>query len=186
MKDKMPEAEVSLRLAAWLISEGHVEGEVQIAIDGAQVKTLDVVHFPIARFLKKIGATPLELTEAWTGRYAYGPCTLSIVSKSGVGDVVAKMVGGGRLRVESKKGTLTRSNSSSEYPLIREALGQLLTTEHVEPGDVMAVAVPHSDKFQELAARWRSAPLVAKAGLKILTVSTDGSVHGLPQIAPQS
>ena len=36
---KMPEAEVSLRLAFYLIERGLVTSDVHVAIDGAQVKT---------------------------------------------------------------------------------------------------------------------------------------------------
>lgn len=38
-KDKMPEAEVTLRLAMAIIEEGHTDSSVVAAIDGAQVKT---------------------------------------------------------------------------------------------------------------------------------------------------
>ena len=98
----------------------------------------------------------------------------------GQGDVVARLSTGRTLRVECKKGPLSRSKSSQEYPLLREAIGQLMTVERVEPTDILAVAVPDSPKFNELASRWRNAPLIRRLGLQILTVSRDkGAVSGL-------
>ena len=54
-KDKMPEAEVTLRLAMAIIEEGHTDSLVVAAIDGAQVKTGVTVHFPIVEFLNELG-----------------------------------------------------------------------------------------------------------------------------------
>jgi len=95
---------------------------------------------------------------------------------------VAKLRSGRTLRVECKKGSLERTKSSAEYPLLREAIGQLLTIEQVNDDDMLAVAVPESPKFQELATRWREAPLIKKLGIKILTVGQDGSVDGLGEV----
>ncbi len=52
---KMPEAEVTLRLAISLIENNHVVSDVVAAIDGAQVKTGNKVHFPITEFLNSNG-----------------------------------------------------------------------------------------------------------------------------------
>ena len=93
--------------------------------------------------------------------------------------VVAEVKSGHMLRVECKKGTLRRSKSSAEYPLLREALGQLVTIDSVGENDILAVAVPKSEKFESLARRWREAPLIKKFGIQILTVARDGSVTGL-------
>ena len=72
-----------------------------------------------------------------------------------------------------------RSVSSQEYSLLREALGQLLTIKEVNETDILAVAVPSSPKFEELAARWRSAPLIERFRVRILTVSRNNDVTGL-------
>jgi len=53
--------------------------------------------------------------------------------------------------VESKKGPLIRSKSLQDYPLIREAIGQLMTVEHADSLDLLAVAVPSYEKFNALA-----------------------------------
>ena len=177
----MPEAEVSLRLAFWLLERGYAVERVEVAIDGAQVRIGANVHFDLSGFLAERDCRKLSSTGAWQCEYALASdCGIvRIHSNPGRGDVVAKLRSGHTLRVECKKGPLSRSNSSQEYPLIREALGQLLTVAEVGEKDILAVAVPHSAKFEELAVRWRSAPLIKRFGIHILTVDRTGNVFGL-------
>jgi hypothetical protein len=179
--EKMGEAEVSLRLAFYLVGNDLVTSEVSVAIDGAQVKTQDLVGFPIAEFLKGAGCERGVASDAWQGSYSSGADKgrIRIHSSPGQGDFVAKLRSGHTLRVESKKGPLTRSKSSQEYPLMREALGQLLTIGSVNEDDILAIAVPKSPKFDELAARWRAAPLIRRFGIRLLTVDRDNQVEGL-------
>jgi len=177
---RTPEGEVSLRLASWLICNDLVAGPVEVAIDGAQVQTAGVVHFDLPAFLVSCGWVKAGTGAAWQCVYSHPDrqIGLRIHSNPGKGDVVAPLRAGGILRVECKKGPLLRSNNSQEYPLLREALGQLLTIDEVQPTDVLAVAVPHSAKFVELAARWRRAPLIRRFGIRILTVDQTGGVTG--------
>lgn len=65
----MAEAEVSLRLASWLIAQGLVKGVVEVAIDGAQVRTGDKVHFDLAGFLLRCGWVKQSSGAAWQGTY---------------------------------------------------------------------------------------------------------------------
>lgn len=179
--EMMPEAEVSLRLALYLITNDLTTSPVQIAIDGAQVRTNLQIHFDILPFLQKANYLPTADDGDWRGRFQHTASGRELVihSQSGCGDVVAKLNNGKTLRVESKKGTLTSSRSSQEYALIHEALGQILTMAEVATDDILAVAVPHSIKFVKLARRWREAPLVKKAGIQILTVGIGNQVDGL-------
>lgn len=179
--EKMPEAEVSLRLAFFLISNELTSEDVEVAIDGAQVKTAEKVHFPINEFLMSTGWQKNEPFDSWQGNYSNPDFNqkIRIHSIHGKGDVVANLSSGERLIVESKKGPLIKTKSSREYPLLREALGQILTVDEVADNDLFAVAVPNSPKFQELAVRWRKSPLVKKCGILILTVGRNGSVEGL-------
>lgn len=178
--DRMPEAEVSFRLGHFLADQGLAAGRISIAIDGAQVRVGDRTIFPVREFLISLGWQP-KTPEGWKGDYRseLGDHLMTVHSAPGRGDVVADLVSGRVLRVECKKGPLGRSKSSLEYPLIREALGQLITVEHVSKSDLLAVGVPSSAKFNELARRWREAPLIRRFGIQILTVSRDGSVDGL-------
>lgn len=181
---RMPEAEVSLRLAFWLFARDLVDGAVEVAIDGAQVRTGTVLHFDLPGFMVECGWSKEGGTPGWQCGYrAKSHGRLQIHSTPGKGDVVARLRSGHTLRVECKKGPLLPSKSSQEYPLIREALGQLLTVQEVRPDDILAVAVPHSPKFVDLAARWREAPLIKRFGIQILTVDRGGEVSGLVQLA---
>ena len=92
----------------------------------------------------------------------------------------AKLKSGKIIRAESKKGPLGRSKSSQEYPLIREALGQIITINEVGESDLLAVVVPSSTKFEELALRWREAPFIKRCGILILTINRYNEVKGFP------
>lgn len=182
----MPEAEVSLRLAFALIERGLVPsgGAIEVAIDGAQVKTCATTHFAPEEFMRTIygcGWSKNHSGDRWQGTYSHPQFdqTIKIHSTSGCADVVAHLTSGQRLRVESKKGPVVGSRNAAEYSLLREALGQVLTMADVSEGDVLAVAVPHSEKFEKLAERWREAPLVQKIGVLIFTIS-EKQVFGLP------
>ncbi len=180
-KDKMPEAEVTLRLAMAIIEHGHTDSSVVAAIDGAQVKTGVTVHFPIVEFLNERGWFGNDQTDRWQCSYKNEKYSQEIVvhSSSGEGDLVAQLKNGRTLRVESKKGPLSRSKSSQEYPLIREAIGQLMTIEKADPNDILAVVVPHSEKFDSLATQWRERPLLKNAGIHIITIDRTNKVRGL-------
>ena len=180
-KEKMPEAEVSIHLAHFLITKGLVIGDVRVAIDGAQVQTKNTVHFPLIEFMNALGWKRNVGTSTWQAAYRHEKFTESIVvhSSPGEGDVQATLTDGSTLLVEAKKGTLARSKSSQEYPLMREAIGQLMTLSEIPERALLAIAVPHSEKFAELASRWRKAPLIVRAGIRILTVDVDGNVDGL-------
>jgi hypothetical protein len=180
MTSNMPEAEVSIRLASWLIDKAFIESCVDVAIDGAQVRLKDKIHFDLRGFLRGYGWIGDGEASVWQCGYRRGggSVQLRVHSNPGKGDVIARLRSGGIFRAECKKGPLSRSRSSQEYPLLREALGQLLTLEEIGDRDVLAVAVPHGERFVELAARWRQAPLERRLGIQILTVCSDGNVSG--------
>lgn len=178
--NRMPEAEVSLRLAIHLILSGLVKSNVEVALDGAQVKTGHSQHFDVIGFLRSLGWTSEVDSVRWQGKYrnASNAHRIVIHSQSGRGDVTATLATGEPLVVEAKKGTICSCKSSSEYPLLREAMGQLLTLEIVPDNAVLAVAVPHGERFVKLAARWRESPLVKRSGIRLLTVAQTGEVCG--------
>ena len=66
-----------------------------------------------------------------------------------------------------------------EYPLLREALGQLLTGEEVGEDDVLVAAVPKAATFSRLAGEWGHRPLMQRVGIRIVLVGRDGAVEGL-------
>lgn len=179
-EDRMPEAEVALRLAFYLLAYPGSSEVADVAIDGAQVKVGERVVFSVEEFLRVEGFQQVERQrpEDWRGSYVRGSHRLNIHSRSGVGDVVGR-VGLSQVRAECKKGPLIRKKGSPEYPLLHEVLGQLLTVQHVEEGDILVAAVPYTDRFRRLASEWQSRPLVARSGIRIVLVGRSGIVEGL-------
>lgn len=179
----MTEAEVVLVLTDFLLTRDLVENRtITLAIDGAQVTVAGTEIFPVRDYLRGRDWVPL-FDSGWRGswtRHRRGETeSLTIHSKSGEGDLVAGLRNGRRLRVEAKGGPIARDRSSSEYRKLREALGQCLTTERIGDADLLAVAVPDSQRFRELAERWRRAPLVARTQIQIVLASPEGGIDGL-------
>jgi hypothetical protein len=178
-EDRMPEAEVALRLAFWLLEHPQGEDSVEVAIDGAQVSTGGQQVFALRDFLlasgwEQVSADP----ERWQGTYRLDEKRLGVHSRPGVGDVVGT-VGGKTIRAECKKGPLIFKTGGPEYPLLREALAQLLTVEEVGEEDVLVAAVPKAARFPSLAEVWGSRPLMRRVDIRIALVGRDGTVDGL-------
>ena len=179
-RNRMAEAEVSLRFAFYLLALPGSDGLAEVAIDGAQVKVGKHQVFPIVDFLRDMGWETAEQIGGrdWQGRYVKDGQTLIIHSTPGVGDVVAR-VGRTRIRAECKGGPLIKKPGGREYSKLWVALGQVVTVEHVDPDDVLMVAIPRTDAFRKLAEKWQGAPLVQRTGIQIALVGRDGTVEGL-------
>jgi hypothetical protein len=179
--DRMPEAEVALRLAEFILSLPGSGAMASVAIDGASIKVGDAVIFDIGRFMAGSGweqtKEPQVGRNAWTGAYRRGDKTIRVHSRPGEGDVVAT-VDGRRIVAECKKGPLVRKPGGPEYPLLTTALGQALLFE-VSADDIVVAAVPDTPVFRKLAEAWRERPLVRRAGIQIALVARDGAVSGL-------
>lgn len=178
---QISEAEVSLRLAFFLLDRNLTRSDVSVAIDGAQIKTGKEIHFDIRGFLARNGYQQEGKDSRWQGRYRKpGDCFSVVVHcLPGKGDVVATLYNGRILRAESKKGPLAGSKSSPEYPLMREAIGQLMTLEEIGESDFLVVAVPESAKYRKLIDRWGRAPLIERLRIQFITVDARGLVRGL-------
>jgi hypothetical protein len=176
----MPEAEVALRLAFFLLDLPNSGNTAQVALDGAQVQVRGNQIFSLTDFLADMGWSQVEQKgkRDWQGRYEKEGKYLEIHSRSGIGDVVVS-VGHRRVYAECKKGPLVPKPANPEYKLLREAIGQVITVKQVQDNDIMVVAVPDSPKFRQLASEWREIPLVKRAGIQIVTVARDGAVDGL-------
>ena len=177
---RIPEAQVALSLALWLIREGLVRDTVSVSIDGAMVSVHGIEIFDPVSFLSGRGWDRREPENKWSGSFVRSGSTsvIEVHSRPGVGDVSAVLTDGRRFIAECKKGYSASTRSNPEYPLMREALGQILTMRTVRETDVLAVAVPSNSKSLELARKWRRAPLIMQSGIKILTVDADGQVDG--------
>lgn len=178
--ESMAEAEVSLRLAEHLLARAGKGSSVRVALDGAHVRVGDNEIFPLESLLAELGWRQVRQNgkNRWQGLYGRGDQALEIHCTSGQGDVVCQ-VGGKTYRAECKKGPLVRKKGSPEYPLLREAIGQLLTVATVGVDDILVVAVPHSEGFAARALEWRSRPLMVRSGIRIALVGRDGRVDGL-------
>ena len=125
----MQEAEVSLRVALYYITKGLTKDDVKVSLDGAHIKTGDAIHFDIYGFLASHNCQKISGTiDSWQGMYEVDEYKQRIIISStpGIGDVNIATVDGKHLYVESKKGK-EKNRSNSEYPLMREAIGQLMT-----------------------------------------------------------
>lgn len=172
----MTEPEVSIRLALYYIQNRMTDETITVSIDGAHVKTGSTVHFPIQEFLRSVGCRKVASDNRWQGMYEVAGFKekIEIVSTSGIGDIRVYLQDGKILYVESKKG---KSNKSSqEYPLMREAIGQLMTGIALTEDIIPVVAVPYSSKSYELASRWCSLEQIKKIGIQFALVHDDGKV----------
>jgi hypothetical protein len=180
-EDRMPEAEVALRLAEFILSLPGSGAMASVAIDGASIKVADTTVLDIGRFMAGTGWERTKEPEvgrnARTSAYQRGDKTIRVHSRLGGGDVVAT-IDGRRIVAECKKGPLVRKPGSPESPLLVTALGQALLFK-VSADDIVAAAVPDTPVFCKLAESWRSRPLVRRAGIRIALVARDGAVSGL-------
>jgi len=178
----MSEAEVSLRLAFWLIKKEHVSDDVFVAVDA---RVVEAGKFDVVPFLRENHWRKTDSAAGWQGEYHQAGAAFRLVvrSKSEYGDLVGRLKAGRDLRVEATRGPLTTRADSEERRLTLEVLGQLLTIRDVSRQAVLAVALPYSPRFAGFAERWREAPLIQRFGIHILVVGRDGQVDGFPEFA---
>ena len=176
-KNLMKEAEVSLRIALYYICNNITKENVQVSIDGAHIKTNDTVYFDIWSFLKENGCQKIDgNNERWQGKYkiiGYEP-EFEICSRPGIGDVRVVLANNRILHIESKKGTNKKGNT--EYPLMREAIGQLMTTHYEGNNVIPVVAVPYSSKSYELAKRWSKYKKIQDANIHFILVYENDNI----------
>ncbi len=174
----MKEAEVSLRIALYYIRNNITKENVQVSIDGAHIKTKDTIHFDIWSFLKENGCQKIDgNNERWQGKYkiiGYEP-TIEICSRPGIGDIRVILANNCILHIESKKGTNKKGNTA--YPLMREAIGQLMTTEYEGDNVIPVVAVPYSTKSYELAERWSKYKKIQDANIHFMLIHENGEIQ---------
>jgi hypothetical protein len=179
--DRMPEAEVALRLAEFILSLPGSGVMASVGLDRPSIKVGDAVVFDIGRFMASTGWEPIKEPQvgrnAWTGAYRRGDKTIRVHSRPGEGDVVAT-IDGRRIVAECTKGPLVHKPGRAEHSLLTTALGRALLFDVAADGIVVA-AVPDTPVFRKLAEVWRERPLVRWAGIRIVLVARDGEVSGL-------
>ncbi|WP_210345906.1 hypothetical protein [Microvirga soli] len=177
----MSEAEVVLRLAAFILSLTGSGAMASVAINGARIKAGDLLVFDIGRFMAGTGweqtKKPQVGRNAWTGTYSRGDKTIRVHSRPGEGNVVAT-IDNRRIVAQCTKGPLARKPGRAEHSLLTTALGEALLFD-IGGDDIVVAAVPDAPVFRMLAETWRRRPLVRRAGIRIALVARDGAVSGL-------
>lgn len=179
--DRMPEAEVSLRLAEFFTQLPDFCGHVDVAIDGASIRVHGIEVFDISAYLRanewELTTSDQESRNSWAATYRRAGAIMRVHSRSGVGDVET-FVGGRRIVAECKKGPLVRKPGSPEYSLLTSAIGQALLLS-LRDMDFAIAAVPDTAVFRRIAEDWRIRPKLKASGIQIALVNRDGSVSGL-------
>jgi len=196
--DRMSQSEVSLRLAMYLAERRLVAADesIVVALTGYELTRSNSPRFQVKVFLGERGYVAEDDGGDWRGAYyrrasgrttsrspspadsAAGP-RIVLHNRHGEGDVTARLANGRRLIAEVSGGPLVETRSPAEHKLLRGAIGRALTTEWAEATDVLCAVVPRSERTRALIARWRAAPRVAAARLRLVTVDRTGDVSGL-------
>lgn len=174
----MQEAEVSLWVALYYIRNQLTAQDIKVSIDGAHIRTGNIVHFDIWNFTKEHGMSKMDgIMERWQGEYAVEGSSNRIIISSvpGIGDVNILRKDGKELYIESKKGK--NDKKGQEYSLMREAIGQLMTGCEMTENIIPVVAVPFSDKSHGLALRWSQYEQMKHVGIKFFLVKSDGELE---------
>ena len=170
----MQEAEVCLRIAMYFIKQGITEEDVQVSLDGAHIKTKNQIHFDIWDFMKRENIIKVAGDkESWRGEYritGYAP-RIVIVSKSGEGDVRINLQNGKICFVECKKDRV-----NSMHALMREAIGQLMTSPEFTDKIVPVVGVPYTEQTYTLASKWSKYPQIKNVGIQFMLVHESGEL----------
>lgn len=175
----MQEAEVSLRIALYYITNHLTDHDVNVSLDGAHIKTKNTTHFDIYGFLSANACRKISGTvDSWQGTYevdGYKP-KIIISSTPGIGDINIITTDSMQLYIESKKGN-EKNRNHSEYPLMREAIGQLMTGCQLSEKVIPVVAVPYTEKSHELAHRWSQLKQIQMVGIRFMLVHDAGNVE---------
>lgn len=162
MANKMPEAEVTLRLAFWLLDTAPESSHADIAVDGAHVRIAPYEHagrqiaervvFDIRAFLATNECRPERLTDEWRGTYRRRGKTLRIRSISGF-DVQVRS-GGKTIKVECKGGPLETAKGQAVANILASAIGQVICAAGSEAdAEELWIAVPDAPAFENAARR---------------------------------
>lgn len=85
-----------------------------------------------------------------------------------------KLHDGRTVYAECKKGK--NDKRGQEYPLMREAIGQLMTGCDFVENAIPMVAVPYTDKSKELAKRWSALTQIKNLGITFALIRENGGV----------
>ena len=147
-EDQMPELEVMLRLAFFLLSLENSADGCTITPDCQHVESGGRVIFPIIEFLAQERWDQIEKrgNESWEGVYAKDNQRLIIIATPSHADVFIR-IGTRLVRAECKKGPLVKHKGSPERPIMHKLIGQLMMSKAIEPDELLLAAVPNTERF---------------------------------------
>jgi len=172
----MPEAEVSLRLAIYLLSLDKAESRVAVSIDTQHVTSGGRQICDVAKLLTADGwtlASP-KFSCSWRGIWKRQAKEIHISDNSGHCDV-AITIDGKNYRAESKGAPKRPPQDKNQ---VQQAIGQLLVAENVSSDDVLLIALPSTLRNKE---NWQNRPLMLQNKIRMVFIYPDGSVK--PSIA---
>jgi len=174
----MPEAEVALRLAFWLLDRADQKAHADIAIDGAHVRIKahqqggqrieERTVFDIRSFLDENQCVSNSLKDEWRGSYIRKDRSFSIRSAPGF-DVQVKC-GCRDIKAECKGGPLKPVKGKSATAILASAIGQAIVSGSNGDSEELWVAVPDSPLFEKAGARINKSRAFSKTGIKIALV----------------
>jgi hypothetical protein len=180
--ESMPEAEVTLRLAFWLLDRSDQKSHADIAIDGAHVRIAPYQQagrwieertvFDIRSFLTANECHPENLKHEWRGSYNRKGQSLSI--KAVCGFDVQVRCDGKEIRAECKGGPLQPVKGRSPTAILASAIGQVIVSGSNAQSGELWVAVPDSPAFEKAGTRINKSRAFVNTGIRIALVGRSG------------
>ena len=178
----MPEAEVALRLAFWLLDRADQKSHADIAIDGAHVRIAahpqagrwveERTVFDIRSFLAANKCHPKILKDEWRGSYSRKGQSLSIKSVHGFDVQVS--CDGKDIKAECKGGPLQPVKGRGVAAIFASAIGQVIVSGSNAQSGELWVAVPDSPTFGNAARRIIKSRAFTNTGIRIALVGRTG------------
>ncbi len=114
----MPEGEVALRFADYVLTRCEMARQASVSIDGAAAMCFDVGEFLMEKCWQQKRQSGKN---SWTGVFERSGKELEVHSRPGQGDVVIQL-GDHRLVAECKKGPRQKSKNGQERRLLPKQL----------------------------------------------------------------
>ena len=180
--ESMPEAEVTLRLAFWLLDRAGRKSHADIAIDGAAVRIAayeqagrrikERTVFDIRSFLAANEYHPENLKHEWRGSYSRKGQSLTIKAVRGF-DVQVR--GDGKdMKAECKGGPLQPVKGRRPAAILARAIWQVIVSDSNAQSAELWVAVPDSPTFENAGKRIIKSRAFANTGIRIALVGKTG------------
>jgi hypothetical protein len=177
--------ELCLFLGGNLLRQPEITSNVNGWLSGHELKPgarqFDVDDFAV----RKLGFSPKpQKKDDWRGNYMMKGVRHKLVLKHDKLDpcITVRLASRQRLVVFVAGGRM-HSKGHGEPGILRDLIGRAASWAHGTPSDVLAVCVPRSEHFRQVAARWSHADGARRLCLHFLTVERyTGAITGLDAI----